>query len=156
MKELLPDRYTSHHSTPKQRGAAYSTSFYNLLLLFIKNKNATRSFQHSLCYALRGSIHSIIQYTRKREGGNTLYKKSTTRLLYVSALETSVVSNPSLPPLFIGAFRRNRVVKVIASITEGSQESVRALVLHYSARYSPLKCLKSRNPYSVWSSRLEL
>ena len=58
--------------------------FYNLLLLFIKNKNATRSFQHSLCYALRGSIHSIIQYTRRREeektytlikGGNTLSKK---------------------------------------------------------------------------------
>ena len=50
----------------------------------------------------------------------------------------------------------NRVIKVIASITEGSQESLRALVLHYSARYSPLECLKSLNPYSVWSSRLEL
>lgn len=45
--------------------------FYNLLLLFIKNKNATQSFQHSLCYALRGSIHSIIQYTRRREEGKT-------------------------------------------------------------------------------------
>lgn len=74
----------------------------------------------------------------------------------ISALETSVVSNPSLPPLFIGSFRRNIVVKVIASITEGSQESLRALVLHYSARYSPLECLKSLNPYSVQSSRLEL
>ncbi len=27
-----------------------------------------------------------------------------------TALETSVVSNPSLPPLSIGSFRRNRVV----------------------------------------------
>lgn len=68
-------------------------------------------------------IHSIIQYTR-RKGGNTL---STTRLLYVLALKTSVVSNPSLFPLFIGSFRKNKVVKVIASIIEGSQESLRAL-----------------------------
>jgi len=87
--------------------------FYNLLLLFIKNKNATQSFQHSLCYALRGSIHSIIQYTRRREegktytlikGGKTLSKKETTRLLYVSALETSVGSNPSLPHSLLARF----------------------------------------------------
>ena len=38
-------------------------------------------------------------------GGKTPSIKSTTRLLYVSALETSVVSNPSLPHLlarFVG------------------------------------------------------
>ena len=51
---------------------------------------------------------------------------------------------------------RNTIVQVIASIIKGSQESLKAIVLVLLSYYSPLECLKSLNPDSVWSSRLEL
>jgi hypothetical protein len=48
LKELLPDRYTSHRSTLKERGFFY---FYNLLLLFIKNIRGAFNIRYATRYA---------------------------------------------------------------------------------------------------------
>ena len=134
-----------HRSTPKQRGAAYSTStIYYYCSLRIRTLRRAFNIRYATRYAAlfipsfnthgEGKTYTLIK------GGKTLSKHYPPALCISARDVGRLKSVPS--PLFIGSFRRNRVVKVIASITEGSQESLRALVVHYSARYSPLVGLK--------------
>nr|AIG89951.1 hypothetical protein [Capsicum annuum] len=91
---------------------------------------------------------SSIQASEQEYGSDTRHLGF---LLFLSR-RAGLVTTPSSAV----SIRRNRIVQVIASITEGSQESLRAIVLVLLSCYSPLECLKSLNPDSVRSSRLEL
>lgn len=103
MKELLPDRYTSHRSTPKERGAAYSTSTIDYSCsLRIRTLRGAFNIRYATRYAAlfipSFNTHGEEEktYTLIR---NTLSKKSTTRLC-ISARDVGSLKSVPSPTLY--------------------------------------------------------